>query len=426
MIPTGRLLALLAAGLPFGMLAVWDPTWIAAMVGLDLLIVVLAVVDVARTRGEVRAVRQYAPVQAVGREFPVRVDVTASVGARVGLRVTDAAPGDGRHEAAVSVAADGHGEWTYSLRIDERGEHRFGPVTARWRSPWGLFERQRTVPVDGTVRVYPVFRQLRQWGLLARQDERRAPGRVRRRAGGETEFQRLRAYVRGDPYRHVDWRATARRRSLITREYGQESNQNVLFLIDAGRIMSGRAGGGTMFDVALNAALTMGQVALRHGDRVGLLVYDHEIRAWLPPRGGARSGSRLIRATYDVFPRLTEPDHGKAMRWLSRHVRRRTLVVVLTAVIDGVNEQQVRDVVRALAGRHLPLMVWMRDPELEKLVQAESDPYVAGAAAELLVGRDQALEAWRAQGALVVDVHPDRLGSALLAQYLEIKARRLL
>jgi uncharacterized protein (DUF58 family) len=230
----------------------------------------------------------------------------------------------------------------------------------------------------------------------------------------------------------VDWRATARKRTLISREYGQESNQNVIFLLDAGRVMSGQAGESTLFDAALNAALTMGQVALRHGDRVGLMVYDHRIRVWAPPRGGARSGSRLIRATYDVFPSLNEPDHGRALQFLSRHVRRRTLVVVLTAVIDQVNRSDVEGIVRALTGRHLPLVVWLRDPDLEALVQppdgksASDQRWAAGAAAEMLVLRDRELERWKKRGALVVDADPDHINAALLARYMEIKARRLL
>jgi uncharacterized protein (DUF58 family) len=297
----------------------------------------------------------------------------------------------------------------------------------RFRSPLGLFEAQRRVAVDTALRVYPDFRQLRHDGLRAREDEQRLPVRVRRRPGGENEFERLRPYVRGDSYRHIDWRATARRREPITREFGQESNQNVILLLDAGRMMSARAGDLSAFDHALNAALMVGQTALRHGDRVGLLAFDRDVRAWLPPRAGSQGGSRLIRGLYDVFPSDHEPDYALAFRHLATRVRRRSLVVLFTSVVDEVNGALARQLVGALARRHVPLCVWVRDPEVEALLHAPGvDPYTRAAAAELAGWRERALEDLRHRGALVVDEDPAALTPNLLARYLEIKARRLL
>jgi uncharacterized protein (DUF58 family) len=254
--------------------------------------------------------------------------------------------------------------------------------------------------------------------------------RVRRRPGGENEFERLRPYVPGDPYRHIDWRATARRGDFVSREYGQEVNQNLIFLLDTGRMMSAANGSLTSFDHALNAALMMAQVALRHGDRVGFLAFDHQIRAWLPPRGGTRSGGRLIRATYDLFPSLAEPDYAMAFRHLSKRVRRRSLVVLLTAVVDEPNAALSSALVRGLAGRHLPLCVWVRDGELTALAEGpaekRSDAYVRAAAAEIVGWREKALANVRRSGALVVDSPPERLTPQLLSRYLEIKARRML
>lgn len=429
MIPTGRLVLVACVPLVFGFLVLADPMWAIPMVALNLVIALIAIGDALLARRGPGVERSFAPVQAVGRGFPVTLHLTASRPMRV--RLTDDAPGEaGGLPAAVRLPGDAGRDVTYTCTVDRRGSHAFGPVTVRWRSPLGLFERQAVHELDGAVRVYPSFRQLRHWGLLARQDERRLPVRVRRRPGGENEFERLRPYVRGDSYRHIDWRATARRAELVTRDFGQESNQNVIFLIDAGRMMSARFQAMTAFDHALDAAVMMGQVALRHGDRVGLLVYDDEIRAWLPPKGGARTGSRLIRGTYDVFPSLREPDHALALRWLAQHVRRRSLVVMLTSVVDEVNAESVRSIVHAMSGRHLPVAVWLRDTGLEARVEGarlhREDHFIAGAAAELLVRRDEQLQALRQRGALVVDATPEQLTPQLLSRYLEIKARRLL
>jgi uncharacterized protein (DUF58 family) len=428
-IPTGRLVALGLVPLVLGAVAVAWPAAVAPMLAIDALIVVVAAFDALRAGARFEVTRSFEPVQAAGRAFPVTLRIRAIARRAVVVRVVDGAP-EPAPELRVVVGPGEVAEATYPLTLPSRGAHRFEAATVRWRSPLGLFERQGAVGEGAEVRVYPSFRQLRSPGLLGRADERRAPVRARRRPGGESEFERLRPYVRGDSYRHVDWRATARRRTLVAREFGQESNQNILFLLDAGRVMSSTAGDTTLFDRALDAALVLGQVALRRGDRVGLLVYDDEIRAWSPPRGGARAGVGLIRATYDVFPSLREPDHAAAMRWISQRVRRRSLVILLTSVIDSANAESIEAVTTILARRHLPLCVWLRDPSLEAAVDAAGgparDPFTAGAAAELLVERARHLANLRDRGALTIDALPSSVSATLLARYLEVKARRLL
>jgi uncharacterized protein (DUF58 family) len=430
-IPTRRLVLLAVIPLVIGAVSFWVKAAILPMIAVDLVILLVAGLDLLLSGGAVEARRSVAAVQSVGRPFEVCL-VLSNLGRRtLRLRVTDDAPGE-RRGLPISMVLHSYNEAeiSYQAEIDQRGEHVFGPVTLRWRSPLGLWERQRALRVPGSIRVYPSFRQLRHYGLKARDDERRIPVRVRRRPGGENEFERLRPYVLGDELRHIDWRATAKKRELITREYGQESNQNLIFMLDCGRMMSARSGSLTAFDHALNAALMMGQVALRHGDRVGLIAFDRRVRAWLSPRGGARSGSRLIRGTYDLFPSLHEPDYALAFRHLAQRVRRRSLVVLMTAVVDEPNATLAKALVRGLAGRHLPLCVWMRDPDLDVLVDRPATRpahlYQRGAAAELTAWRESGLAALRRRGALVVDATPDRLTPALLGRYLEIKARRLL
>lgn len=431
MIPS-RLLVLLAL-VPLGLAvaAVAAPWLLWPALAIDGILVAVAAVDLATTRIDLDVERHVDPVQAVGRPFEVRVRVRDRAGRPLRLRLTDDPPGKVTGLPVALVLRPGEAaEARYTVEVGTRGRHPFGPVTVRQASPLGLWERQRRLPVETELRVYPNFAALRRFGVDTELWARRAPVRARRRPGGENEFERLRPYVAGDPYRHIDWRATARRREFVTREFGQESNQNVVFLLDAGRTMTARSGALTGFDHALNAAITMGQTALRHGDRVGMLVFDREIRAWLPPRGGARTGSRLIRGTYDVFPRFEEPDYGLALRHLSRHVRRRSLVVLLTAAFDDVDASAAEALVAALRGRHLTIAVWLRDTDIDETLarpaRDEADVWRRAAAADLALWRERALQKLRQRGALVVDCPPEALTPELLDRYLEIKARRLL
>jgi len=430
-IPTGALVALSAVPLAASVAVLQDAAFLVPVVALDLAIGLVAALDWALLRGPLEVSREVDAVQAVGRPFVVTLTVRSRIRRRLTLLVTDEAPGTAKGlPARGRLAGLRSFEVAYRLEVDRRGRHDFGDVVVRVRSPLGLWLRQQRYRGDDHVRVYPDFAQLRETGFRGRLSEERVPVRARRRPGGENEFQRLRPYVSGDPFRHIDWRASARSRDLITREFGQESNQNLIFLLDCGRMMSSRSGGLTAFDRALNAAILLGQVAGRHGDRVGLLAFDDQPRVWVPPRAGSRDASRLVRATYDLEPSLREPDYIGAFRHLARTVRRRSLVVLLTQVIDEVNADLATQLVQTLAGRHLPIAVWLRDEDVEAKVRGATEgaigPYVRAAAAHLVGWRERALEGLRRRGAFVLDVRQEDLTPGLLHRYLEIKARRLL
>lgn len=431
MIPSRLLVLLVCVPLALSLGAIAVPWLFLPALLIDGLLLLVSVVDVLSARAHPRVERDVDPVQAAGRPFEVKLRVSEDNGRPLRIRLTDDPPGEPLGlPLEFELPPDQTVELRYTLQVGNRGRHEFGPVTVRWGSPLGLWQIQRRLPVQTELRVYPNFGALRRFGVNTELWARRAPVRTRRRPGGENEFERLRPYVAGDPYRSIDWRATARRREFVTREFGQESNQNVIFLLDASRMMSARWGDLTGFDHALNAAVTMGQTALRHGDRVGMLVFDREVRVWLPPKGGARTGSRLIRGTYDVFPRLEEPDYAMALRHLSRHVRRRSLVVLLTTAIDDVNAEAAEAVVAALRGRHLTIAVWLRDTDLDETIRRpardEADVWRRAAASELALWRERNLQRLRQRGALVVDCPHDALTPQLLDQYLEVKARRLL
>jgi uncharacterized protein (DUF58 family) len=430
-IPRPPLIALGAIPVALAVLVIWSNAAIPVLLAFDVALVLLAGLDLLGSAGDLAGGRQFDAIQAVGREFPVKLWVDNRGRRDLVVRVTDAAPDQTDGLPGEAILPRGRRlELDYRARIGRRGQHAFGPITVRWRSPLGLWERQRHLPCAGSVRVYPDFEQLRRLDLETRLVQERAPVRSRRRPGGENEFERLRPYVPGDPMKHIDWKATARRRELVTREYGQEANQNVLFLLDCGRTMGGRSGELLAFDHALNATVMMGEVALRHGDRVGVLAFDSRIRAWIPPLGGSRSGARLIRGIYDLAPSIEDPDYALAFRHLGQRVRRRSLVVLLTSMVDEPSAEQASALISSLARRHLVIAVWLRDPTIDGWVRDPGDdalaPFRRGAAAELVGWREKALALLRRKGALVVDCPHGELTPQLVASYLEIKARRLL
>lgn len=426
MIPTSLQVALWTVPLFLSVLAVGLRALQPIVLALDTAFVVVLVVDALRTGASLRVRRTVGEVFAVGSPGPVVLELDHPGRRDVWVRVHDEAPGevDGLPVGAW-IAGGGRLVVEYRLTMHRRGRHAFGAVVVRTRSPGGLWERQQRHPVETELRVYPDLRGLRSEGLQGRALLRDAPVQVRRQAGGENEFQRNRPYVSGDPFRHIDWKATARKGRPITREFGQESNQNVLFVLDAGRMMTAPMAGLTAFDHALGASLLLGQEALRRGDRVGMLVMDETVRAWVPPRSGRGTSGRLIHATFDLEPRLVETDFQGAYRHLAARVRRRSLVVLCTSVVDEANGAELVRTVRVLSRRHLVLLVWLRSPELDRLLR-EGDAADRTAAIDLDLERASFLASVQRAGALVVDAPLGETTGALLARYVEIKARRLL
>lgn len=433
----------LAALIPFDESMLWP------MLMADAGLVAIALVDGLLTRTRLVTVsRRSREVFSLGRPNPVTVEIRSKTRRRLRLKLTcelfDHAESP---ELPLELKLRGRGRAVERFRIipRKRGAHVLGDIVVRYQSPLGLWDKQVRYPAHHPIRVYPDVQSVRTWELLARQDRQHSLMRTTRRLGGESEFEQLRDYTRDDEFRSIDWKATARRGTLTSRQYQLESNQNLMFLLDAGRLMTAETGGISLFDHSLNATLMLAHVATRGGDRVGLLSYAESVQAFVPPMAGRKAVSRLIQASYALHAELVESDPEQAIQALGVRVRKRTMVVIFTQVIDERSADELIRATRTLYPRHLPLIVLFRDLDVDALLEGralgpagdpralassgragELDLYTRGAAAELISWRDALIRKLKNHGALILDVGPDELTPALINRYLEIKARHLL
>ena len=429
------LLALAPLVLSLGLLL--DKTLLWPMIATDAGIVLAALVDALLAwRPEIAISRRVNQVLSIGRQNPVTLEVRSRTWRDLTVEIKDDLFDTAESDAlplTVEMPARAQKAVKYHVTPSRRGAFVMGDHHLRYRSPLGLWIRQVRVKAQTDVRVYPDVQSVRKYELLAREDREASMFRTSKRKGGESEFERLREYRRGDEYRSIDWKATARRQKLISREYQLESNQNLMFLIDAGRLMTAEAGGMSLFDHALNATLMLAHVAAKGGDNVGLLTFADDVRTYAPPEGGSRAARKLIQAGYNMHPELIETNYEAAFQKLGVLVRKRTLVVLFTQVLDDVAGKAVVKLARGLLPRHLPLFVMFRDSDVDALLDPQSHPladdgdvYVSAAAAELTSFRDRIVRELKKQGALVLDVPTGELTPQLMNRYLEIKARHLL
>jgi len=435
LVPTRRAVVLAFVGAGIATAAGLVPGVDLAWIGADLLLVTLAALDAAAGRGPPRtfAERRAPAIFSIGRPNAVTIVIENRTGRAIAGTVMDDPLEDATTSGLPGRFALGPretAELRYEITPTRRGKRRFGGITIRYALPVGLLERQERTEHEEDVDVYPDVHAARALELLRRQGREDAKVGSLRVRGGDTEFERLRPYQRGDETRHVDWRASARKDDLVTRQYQAESNQNVVFALDIGRGMRGASGALTSVDHALAAALLTADVALRGGDRAGLLTFDDQPRSFLRPGGGLRSGRRLTRAVYALDAGLAATDYRAAMVFLKTQVKSRSLVVLFTNLLDPRAAKDLSAAVRSLVPLHLPLCVLFRDADVEALAVApparDEDLFVRAAAAETIVWRDGIVRALRGAGALVLDARPEEVTPLLVRRYLEIKARRLL
>ncbi len=420
-----------AIGVGAAWLSVLMPLWqgagvlLAALAGADLWLLL-------RTPPP-QVERRVSAILPQGVWCPVQLALVNTAARPLRLALHDLHPADAEVAglpAHLRLGAGARAEVGYRLKAPSRGPRAFAGCDLRVQSPLGLWGRRRRAGAGRRVRVYPNFAAIEHGTLLAAGDHRAGPGvRRQRRRGTGAQFHQLREYRRGDSLRHIDWKATSRMRKPITREYQDERDQRLVFLLDCGRRMRHRDRDGRChLDEALNALLLLASVAVRQGDAVGLLAYGGSER-WLPPRRAPDTVQRLLGQVFDLQPSLAVADHLAAARDLLLRQPRRALVVFLTNSRDEDQAELLR-AAQVLRRRHLLLVANLREAALDEVVSA---PVTTAAAARRFHAVQAYLDARARQherlmhlGCRVLDLPPAELPAALVSSYARIKRSALL
>lgn len=426
--PTRALiLALCLLALPGGLLA-FGVAGPGPLLGASLALVALAAIDLARLRLlPVPAVERRVPrIVAVGHPLAVELALSGGLpGQR--LEVFDLHPAHWPVEALpqrVELPAAGRSVIEYRLHPDRRGHARFEGCSLRLHSPWRLWTQLHGLHLPSDVRIYPDFARVSHLALVGTDRASRVIGAHQHRRRGEgTEFHQLREYRTGDSLRQIDWKASRRAQKLISRDYQDERNQQVVLLVDTGRRMLAHDGSLSHFDHALNASLLVAFIALRQGDSVGLMASGGQSR-WMPPVRGLGAIDRMLDTVFDLQPQPVATDYIEASLQLGVRQQRRALILIVTNARDEDIEDLLAGI-RQLQRRHLVCVASLREAMLDELIERAPErvdtALEASAAAHYLEQRQRAHAALRAQGATVLDVTAAELPGALVDHYLAMK-----
>lgn len=427
--PRAPLVIALAGWTALGLLAVWIAPVALLWQGVGALIGALAAVDLL-------ALRQLPAPELIGRthnnlplgdwgEVRLRLRNRSTRPLRFDLHdlhpATFAVQG---LPSAIRLPAGRSTQITYRLCASERGDFEIPACEIALRSPLGLWVAHRRLDLPTTLKVFPDLRRISRNLTPATRDRLARAGAHRRPRRGEGgEFHQLRDYRQGDGLRRIDWKASARVRRLIARDYEDEQDQQLVFLLDTGRRMRHRDAAHAHLDEALDALLPTAFVALRHGDAVGLMTYGGP-RHWLAPRSESRTMSRLLEQVYALQPSLEVADPLEAARALLQRLPRRALVVMIT---NSRNEDQpeLEQAARLLRRRHLLVIADLRETALDRSLEAEikdlSGALRFHAVQDWLEQRSRHQARLRHLGVEILDVLPAQLPGALIERYRAIK-----
>lgn len=322
-------------------------------------------------------------------------------------------------------------EIVYRLRPVRRGVYHFGRIRLFVTSPLGLVTTRITDGDPQEVKVYPSYLMLNQYELLAAHHNLTELGIKRvRRLGHHTEFEHIKEYVRGDDYRTINWKASARRHQIMVNTYQDERSQQVYSIIDKGRIMQSAFRGMTLLDYAINASLVLSYVALRREDKVGLATFSNHFETFLPASQQAGQMQQLLESLYRQATDFGESDYSALSVHLNKHITKRSLLILYTNFDSVVGMERQLEALKFLSSRHVVLAVFFENASLTTFAERKprhlSDYFDQTLADKFIAEKQHVVNLLQRHGIYALLTAPERLSVDVINRYLEMKARHVI
>ena len=317
----------------------------------------------------------------------------------------------------------------YKLQPVERGEYHFGHIILYVKSLLGLLKRRHNIEAGEVVPVYPSFLQIRKYELLSQTSIQTEHGNKRmRKIGHSMEFEQSKEYVRGDDVRSVNWKATARKGSLMVNNYTDEKSQQVYCIIDKGRLMKMPFGGLTLLDYAINSTLVLANVCLQKQDRVGLMTFANKMGSLLAADRKPIQRENILQLLYNQDTAFLESDYEMLYMQIRNRIKHRSLIVLYTNFesLSGLNRQL--NYLRSIAKHHLLMVIFFENTELHSLSHLDAknveEVYIKTIAEKFEFEKRLIVKELKKHGILSILTPPEKLTINAVNKYLELKARQ--
>jgi len=328
----------------------------------------------------------------------------------------------------LKIAGQSTDEIVYFLRPTTRGEYVFHDINVFVTAPLQLVKRKYVFPAGQTVKVYPSYIQMRRYHLLAVANRLQELGvRRMRQLGHSMEFEQIKEYVRGDDYRTINWKATARREALMVNNYTDERSQQIYCMINKGRVMKMPFSGMTLLDHAINASLVLSNVALVRQDKAGLITFAENLDSFVQADKKPTQMNLVLETLYKQQTRFLEPDFEKLFSVIRTRITNRSLLVLFTNFESMESLERELPALRKIARYHLLLVVFFENTELKALTEQKAatleDIYIKTIAEKFAFEKRLMVKELQKNGILSVLSSPENLTVNTINKYLELKTR---
>ncbi len=319
----------------------------------------------------------------------------------------------------------------YRLRPVTRGEYTFGRLIVLARSPIRLLIRRYVHSETISIPVYPAFMEMQKYQLLAMSNRLTEAGiKPIRRLGHSSEFEQIKEYVRGDDYRTINWKATARSKKLMVNQYTDERSQQVYCLIDKSRVMKMPFEGMTLLDHSINATLVLTNIARSRHDKAGLITFARQIDQFLPAGNQPLHMRKIQELLYRQHTEFKESDYERLYAFVSRKIPHRSLMVLFTNFESQHAMRRQLPFLQRLAKQHLLLVVFFENTELTELLDESPHHtegiYIKAIAEQFALEKKLIVKELLRHGIHSILTPPESLTANTINRYLEIKARSMI
>jgi uncharacterized protein (DUF58 family) len=431
-----RFFLVLLLGLLWAIPAFWDARFLLVMAAFDLCAVIAWAIDLLQLPAPHQLVlqRSWAGPPSLSNDLEITLQIENLGRTAVECRILDDVPRALRAApptVEIHTPAHSFGAATYTIRPLQRGDVKLGAAYLRYQSGAHFAERWTQAALAQTIRVFPDLEEAKRHNIyLSRARQIELEKRLIRQRGVGREFESLREYQPGDEFRNICWTATARRGKHVTKLFQVERSQAVWIVMDAGRLLRARVGELSKLDLSVNAALSLAQIALYSGDRVGVLVYGRNVQQRVGLGRGLPHLRSILEGLASAREEVAEADHLRAASALLQLQKQRALIIWITDLADTSMTPEVIESASQILAKHLLLFTVIAQTDLLALAlkypENPQDMFEVAAAQELTHRREALLGRIRTRGALALEVSPGVLTTTLVNQYLEVKERNLI
>jgi len=315
----------------------------------------------------------------------------------------------------------------YSLKPLERGEYEFGRTNAYVSTYINLFSRKCVFGEKSNIaKVYPSFMKMQKYELLAISNRLTEAGIKRtRQIGTHSEFDQIKDYVKGDNYKTINWKATAKRAKLMVNQYQEERSQQVYSLIDMGRVMKMPFKGMSLLDYAINASLIISNTAIYKHDKAGIVTFNNTIYSFLSAENKNRTMLKIMETLYKQNTLYNESDYELLTATIKRRITHRSLLILYTNFESLASLQRHLFYLKNIARNHLLLVVLFENTEVKQLLKKSAkniqEIYIKTIAEKFIHDKHLIVKELNKHGILAMLTKPESLSTNLINKYLELK-----